>query len=99
AATSPPSTIRGQPGGTQPGTAKTRGFGGFPNDCCQDCGRYLHTACYSEQDAQERVPRTNKICMLCYAKLPLSQRASYRRYIYKHGHEAKGTGWNPKKPR
>jgi hypothetical protein len=87
------------PGGSQPGLAKTRGYGGFLNDCCQECGHYLSGFCYSERETLVRVPRTDKICKHCYAKLPLTEQNRYQKYIYKHGYEARGTGWNPRKPR
>jgi hypothetical protein len=75
------------------------GDGSHPNDCCQMCGRFLQIVCYSLQLTKVRVPRTNKICKQCHASLPANVRGDYYKYVYKHGHEPKGVGWNPKKIR
>jgi len=79
------------------GEATTFGYGGFPNDCCQECGRYLQTVCYSKQLTAVQVPRTNKICRHCYVKVPLADRDNYYSYTYRPGPEPKGDGFNPDK--
>lgn len=91
----PPSS-RGEAPRTH-GTAQTVGYGGRPNDCCQDCGRFLWTVCYSKQVAEVRVPRTNKICPRCYEALEPGAKTEYQVYKYRPGHEAKGTGFDPNK--
>jgi hypothetical protein len=83
----------------KPGKAKSCTYGSYPNDCCQRCGRYLQTVCYSEKETKGRVPRTNKICSHCFGKLPEKLKVTFTKYTYKRGHEPKGTGWNPNKDR
>ena len=80
-----------------PGRAKTSGYGGYLNDCCQECSTYLFSECYSQHVTNLRVPRTDKICRKCYAKLPLASQNIYHKYLYKHGYEPQGAGWNPNK--
>jgi hypothetical protein len=84
-------------GPSRPGLAKTEGFGGYPNDCCQSCGIYLFTECYSKNKTAERVPRTNKICRKCHGALPPYVQLEYQRYKYQHGPEIPGRGWNANK--
>jgi hypothetical protein len=76
--------------------ALTYGFGGHPNDCCQNCGKYLAgPVVYSKQLAKKRVPRTNKICVTCFKALPQKSQAGYRKYAYGKGHEPSATGCAP----
>lgn len=75
--------------------AMTSGYGGYPNDCCQKCGKYLEDVCYSKQQAEKRVPRTNKICASCFEQLPDFLRQAYFTYSYRRGHEPSSVGWDP----
>jgi hypothetical protein len=64
-----------------------------PNDCCQECGVYLLQVCYSERKTNGRVPRTEKICKRCFAKLSKSQQARHYEYNYApFGFAIRGTG-------
>jgi regulator of replication initiation timing len=80
------------------GLASTVGFGGYPNDCCQNCGYYLREACYSKNQNAKTVPKKNKICSDCYKALPPKQKKLWKKYEYRPGHEASGVGWNANKP-
>lgn len=89
-----------KPNPTKPkeqGSAKSRGFGGFLNDCCQKCGGYLGAYCYSRHGTTLRVPNRDKICWHCYEKLSTVDQVMWHRHKYKDTHEPRGTGWNPNK--
>lgn len=71
------------------GDAKSVGYGGYQSDCCQECGNYLYTVCYSIHRFTGRVPRTDKICKSCYFNLPSGLKSEYARYVY-------SSGWTPR---
>ncbi len=72
-------------------TNKLTGFGGYPADSCQICGRFLTTVCYSQIRDRPRVPRTDKICHSCFECIEADERREYQQYRY-------STRWEPWEP-
>ena len=72
-------------------TNKLIGFGGYPADSCQVCGRFLRTICYSQIQDCPRVPRTDKICSSCFERMDESEQREFQQYHY-------STRWEPWEP-
>lgn len=80
---------------SEPESAQLIGYGGFPANSCQMCGRYLTHVCYSTIYNANRVPRTDKICTKCFLTLPRSEKELHYMYDYRRRAEPRGVGWNP----
>ena len=78
-----------------PGTVQLVGYGGYPANSCQECGRYLTRVCYSQIYNADRVPRTDKICAACFRSLSRNEKQQHHRYQYHRRPEPRGVGWNP----